>query len=140
MLSHDYIGHHIVRQEGPRILTFYLYLNDVEAGGGTEFTKLGLVVTPKTGRAILWPSVLNEAPSVSQSIYSFFSNWNPLTPFRDGPSRGKMIEPCMLHWLWKRASNMEPMLGSTLGTLKVPCKLDVIRYFTYSVKFSSRKV
>lgn len=60
---HDYIGHHLVRQQGPRILTFYLYLNDVEAGGGTEFDKLGLEVKPKVGRAVLWPSVLNEAPS-----------------------------------------------------------------------------
>ena len=51
------------RPTGPRILTFYLYLNDVEAGGGTEFDKLGLVVQPKVGRAVLWPSVLNEAPS-----------------------------------------------------------------------------
>lgn len=44
-------------------MTFYLYLNDVEAGGGTEFDKLGLEVKPKVGRAVLWPSVLNEAPS-----------------------------------------------------------------------------
>jgi prolyl 4-hydroxylase len=68
-LSHDYIGHHVVRQEGPRILTFYLYLNEVEAGGGTEFGKLGLVVTPKTGRAVLWPSVLNADPSVNLILY-----------------------------------------------------------------------
>lgn len=35
----------------------------MEKGGGTEFDKLGLTVQPKVGRAVLWPSVLNEAPS-----------------------------------------------------------------------------
>jgi len=60
---HDYIGHHIIRQQGPRILTFYLYLNDVEAGGGTHFDRLNLTVTPRVGRAILWPSVQNDFPS-----------------------------------------------------------------------------
>lgn len=50
------------RQCGPRILTFFLYLNDVEEGGGTNFPKLDLTVMPKRGRALLWPSVLNAAP------------------------------------------------------------------------------
>ena len=52
---------------GPRILTFYIYLNDVEeeAGGGTHFPYVDpespdFVVQPKKGRAVLWPSVLNE--------------------------------------------------------------------------------
>lgn len=43
-------------------MTFYLYLNDVEAGGGTNFDKLNITVMPKVGRAIVWPSVLDEAP------------------------------------------------------------------------------
>jgi prolyl 4-hydroxylase len=44
-------------------MTFYLYLNDVEAGGGTNFNQLGITVTPRRGRAVLWPSVLNDKPS-----------------------------------------------------------------------------
>ena len=40
------------------MLTFFVYLSDVEAGGGTKFNDLGHVVTPKLGRAVLWPSVL----------------------------------------------------------------------------------
>jgi prolyl 4-hydroxylase len=40
-------------------------LNDVEAGGGTNFPKLGITVMPKRGRALLWPSVLNSAPMSS---------------------------------------------------------------------------
>ncbi len=50
------------RQQGVRILTLYLYLNDVEAGGGTNFDKLGITVMPKRGRALLWPSVLDANP------------------------------------------------------------------------------
>jgi len=59
---HDYIGHNINNQQGVRILTSYLYLNDVEAGGGTKFTGLNITVMPKRGRALFWPSVLNESP------------------------------------------------------------------------------
>jgi prolyl 4-hydroxylase len=60
---HDYISTQVNRQQGVRILTFYLYLNDDLAGGGTRFTKLNnLTVTPKTGRAVLWPSVRDDAP------------------------------------------------------------------------------
>ena len=45
---------------GPRILTFFLYLSDVEEGGGTNFPKLDLTVQPKRGSAVLWPSVLDR--------------------------------------------------------------------------------
>jgi len=58
------------RPTGPRILTAYLYLNDIEAGGGTLFPKLktadgkkGITVLPKKGRLLLWPSVRNSKPS-----------------------------------------------------------------------------
>ena len=64
---HDYIEHQIDRQEGVRIMTVYLYLNDLDEGdgGGTQFTNLGgLTVQPKRGRALLWPSVLDEDPHV----------------------------------------------------------------------------
>ena len=55
---------------GPRILTFFLYLSDVEEGGGTRFPKIprpdgepgGLVVTPRRGHAVVWPSVLSGQP------------------------------------------------------------------------------
>ena len=50
---------------GHRILTFFLYLNDVEEGGETAFTDLGIAVKPKKGRALIWPSVLNDDPESS---------------------------------------------------------------------------
>jgi prolyl 4-hydroxylase len=60
---HDYIVNDVNRQQGPRILTVFLYLNDVEAGGGTNFPLLDLTVQPKKGSALVWPSVVDEDPS-----------------------------------------------------------------------------
>jgi prolyl 4-hydroxylase len=60
---HDYIQHHAERHCGVRILTFFLYLSDVEAGGGTNFPQLDMTIHPKKGRALLWPSVLDSDPS-----------------------------------------------------------------------------
>ena len=59
----DYIPFQLNRPTGVRILTFYMYLNDVEEGGGTSFPRLNVTVTPKRGRAVLWPSVLNHNPN-----------------------------------------------------------------------------
>lgn len=47
---------------GHRILTFFLYLSDVEEGGETHFNSLNISVKPKRGRALVWPSVRNENP------------------------------------------------------------------------------
>lgn len=59
---HDYIEHHLQRPCGVRTLTLFLYLNDVEEGGGTRFNKLDLEVQPRRGGAVLWPSVLSDDP------------------------------------------------------------------------------
>lgn len=59
----DYIPYQADRPCGARILTFYFYLNDVEQGGGTNFPRLGMTVTPKKGRAVLWPSVFDSSPN-----------------------------------------------------------------------------
>lgn len=67
-------------------MTSYLYLNDVEAGGGTKFGGLGLTVMPKRGRALFWPSVLNDSPhekdprtnhegTAHKSLFLFFSQF-----------------------------------------------------------------
>lgn len=47
---------------GPRILTFFLYLSDVEEGGETAFPTLGISIKPKKGKALLWPSVMSDDP------------------------------------------------------------------------------
>jgi prolyl 4-hydroxylase len=59
---HDYIPYQKERPSGVRIMTVYMYLNDVEEGGGTSFPRLGITVQPKRGQALLWPSVLDEDP------------------------------------------------------------------------------
>jgi prolyl 4-hydroxylase len=61
---HDCTPHHKERQMGPRVLTMFLYLNTVEAGGGTNFPDMNITITPKLGKAVLWPNVLNEEPLV----------------------------------------------------------------------------
>jgi prolyl 4-hydroxylase len=61
---HDYINFHLERAQGVRILTVFLYLNDVEEGGGTNFPKLNVTVEPKRGRVLVWPSVKNESPDI----------------------------------------------------------------------------
>ena len=52
---------------GPRLYTFFIYLNSEGGaeglkGGATHFPVLNLTVTPKTGRALLWPSVTDDDP------------------------------------------------------------------------------
>jgi prolyl 4-hydroxylase len=61
-IHNDYIAHERARFQGVRLLTVFLYLSDVEEGGGTNFPKLDLTVEPKRGRALIWPSVLDEDP------------------------------------------------------------------------------
>ncbi|KAJ1403180.1 hypothetical protein B484DRAFT_475823 [Ochromonadaceae sp. CCMP2298] len=60
---HDYGSEDNQLPCGPRILTFFLYLSDVEEGGETSFPSLNLSVKPKKGKALLWPSTLSAHPS-----------------------------------------------------------------------------
>ncbi len=47
-------GRRVMKKGGQRITTTLCYLNSVEAGGGTGFSKLGLEVTPKPGRLVVF--------------------------------------------------------------------------------------
>jgi prolyl 4-hydroxylase len=62
IVHHDYGMDDIKKPCGPRILTFFLYLSDVEEGGETSFPTLGIDVKPKKGKAVLWPSTLDSDP------------------------------------------------------------------------------
>ena len=64
---HDYIHFHNERPQGVRILTVFLYLNDVEEGGGTRFGNLNITVEAKKGRALIWPSVKDKHPNKKDS-------------------------------------------------------------------------
>eukprot|EP00934_Nitzschia_sp_Nitz4_P005962 Nitzschia sp. Nitz4//scaffold296_size27349//7555//8910//NITZ4_008198-RA/size27349-processed-gene-0.29-mRNA-1//-1//CDS//3329546267//5952//frame0 len=63
-MHHDSSAQSQEKIAGPRILTFFLYLTDVEEGGETKFNKLGVSVAPKRGRALVWPSVYDDKPGV----------------------------------------------------------------------------
>lgn len=59
---HDYHSYQVYSASGVRIMTLYIYLNDVLEGGGTRFPILNVTVTPKLGRALIWNNVMNEDP------------------------------------------------------------------------------
>eukprot|EP00571_Detonula_confervacea_P011116 CAMPEP_0172306652 /NCGR_PEP_ID=MMETSP1058-20130122/7684_1 /TAXON_ID=83371 /ORGANISM="Detonula confervacea, Strain CCMP 353" /LENGTH=606 /DNA_ID=CAMNT_0013018613 /DNA_START=50 /DNA_END=1870 /DNA_ORIENTATION=- len=59
---HDFIPYQLDLPCGARIMTLFLYLNDVEEGGNTSFPDIGVSVKPKKGSALLWPSVLDQDP------------------------------------------------------------------------------
>lgn len=60
---HYFIDGDVARQQGVRILTLFIYLTNVTSGGHTKFfTDPPLSVRPRAGRAVLWPSVLDEYP------------------------------------------------------------------------------
>jgi prolyl 4-hydroxylase len=96
----DYIGDQKTRQPGVRILTFYFYLSDVDEGGGTNFPNLNLTVAPKKGRAVLWPSVLNDDPNsedtrtnhealaVVRGVKYGFNSWIHQRDFKGAVERG----------------------------------------------------
>jgi len=45
-----------IAEAADRCLVWMLYLNDVEAGGSTEFLYQGISVKPEAGRFVLWPA------------------------------------------------------------------------------------
>ena len=51
--------------QGPRVLTFFMYLNQPEEGGATRFNDLGIDVQPLAGRALIWPSMRADSPSLT---------------------------------------------------------------------------
>eukprot|EP01147_Barroeca_monosierra_P003700 gene3700-6245_t len=84
---------------GIRVATFFLYLNDVEEGGGTRFTNLDLTVQPRRGNAILWysayPNTTNqdhrtdhEALPVIKGVKYGANKWihinDFITPWKEG--------------------------------------------------------
>jgi prolyl 4-hydroxylase len=95
----DFIDYQKNRSSGARLLTFYVYLSDVDDGGGTKFPHLNLTVTPKKGRAVLWPSVLNHDPNnkdnrtnhaaltVNQGVKYGFNVWIHQRDFKSSHER-----------------------------------------------------
>lgn len=55
--------------EGQRTWTFMLYLNDVEEGGETEYTDLGIPMKPKQGMGIIWNNMDAKGKDVQATIH-----------------------------------------------------------------------
>ena len=97
--SHDYIEDQEEAPAGPRILTAFLYLNDVEQGGGTNFPELDITVMPKRGRILLWPSVLDSEPlkidertdhqalDVEKGVKYAANSWIHMRDYKEAESR-----------------------------------------------------
>ena len=66
-LHHDWIPEQLDAACGPRAFTFFLYLSDVEEGGGTQFPYINITVMPKKGSAVLWPHGLNSDPRIKDT-------------------------------------------------------------------------
>ena len=52
--------------QGPRVYTFFLYLNTVEEGGETYFTDLNITVRPVKNSAILWNSIIDAEEGIDE--------------------------------------------------------------------------
>ncbi len=50
--AHEYSQY--AAQQGQRTFTFFIYLNEVVAGGETEFPRLGIKLKPQPGMAVIW--------------------------------------------------------------------------------------
>jgi len=55
---------------GQRSWTAMVYLNEVEGGGSTDFTELGLSIAPKTGAILMWNNANAEGVPNSWTIHS----------------------------------------------------------------------
>jgi prolyl 4-hydroxylase len=70
---------------GQRTYTFFIYLNDVEEGGETEFPVLGQKIRPRRGRAVIWnsltedgvpnPNTLHRAHPVRRGNKAVITKW-----------------------------------------------------------------
>jgi prolyl 4-hydroxylase len=57
----DCVAENESRGWGARVYTFFIYLNDVPAGGETRFNKLGLSFKPEQGSALLWRNTKEDS-------------------------------------------------------------------------------
>ena len=82
---HDFISGDVEKNQGPRIYTCFIYLNDVEEGGHTVFDA-GISVKPQKGRAVIWPNV--KPDNVFRSDERTF---HEATPVKKGEKYGANI-------------------------------------------------
>lgn len=59
-----------VRRGGQRCWTAMVFLNDVEAGGETDFPRLGLRFTPQAGVLLIWNNATREGEPSMEMLHS----------------------------------------------------------------------
>jgi len=79
---HDCVLAHNDLPYGPRILTFFLYLNDDYEGGGTRFSYLDFTSTPKRGMLLAWSNFQNDLQSKDDWT------WHEALPVTKGMKHG----------------------------------------------------
>ena len=77
---------------GQRTWTFMIYLNDVEAGGGTRFAVPKKIVQPETGKLLAWnnrrpdgrpnPNTLHHGMKVRKGVKYVITKWYRERPWR----------------------------------------------------------
>jgi prolyl 4-hydroxylase len=70
---------------GQRTWTFMIYLNDVEAGGGTRFKAIDKIFKPETGKLVCWnnhrpdgslnPATLHHGMKVRKGVKYVITKW-----------------------------------------------------------------
>jgi prolyl 4-hydroxylase len=69
---------------GNRTFTFMIYLNDDFDGGGTSFPKLGKIIKPELGKAVVWqntingepqPETMHEGTTITKGIKYIITSW-----------------------------------------------------------------
>jgi len=81
----DKLYHLYAKTQGQRTYTFMVYLNDVEEGGETEFSRLNIKIKPQLGRAIIWNNLhpagnpntntLHQSHPVVRGTKSIITKW-----------------------------------------------------------------
>lgn len=67
--SEDYNKIHL-KQKGQRTWTFIVYLNDVEEGGETEFSKINKKFKPAIGDVLIWKNILSNSDGNPYSLHA----------------------------------------------------------------------
>ena len=84
---------------GHRTYAVMIYLNDLEAGGGTHFLAPNRTIKPQTGLAVIWSNLDNDglpksqsarkSPAIVQGHQFLITKWfrsEPIQPLSDKPS------------------------------------------------------
>lgn len=58
------------KQGGQRSITTMIYLNDVAAGGATDFPRLGVSIAPQRGALLIWNNMLSDGTPNENTLHA----------------------------------------------------------------------